>query len=132
LPAEPGGHLLLSRSALTVVLAFRVPLGIAVSRRKMEELTQGVTEQHILSEVRKGKQRSVGFTVTQRKGMAEVVQFLALSGNQIDYCINYIGNIWTVLMKENASAERPIIRPRSRRFLREPDGGRPERPRHAG
>jgi osmoprotectant transport system permease protein len=77
------------------------------------------TEQHILSEVMKEKLRSAGFIVNQRKGMAEGVQFLALRNNQIDCCINYTGNIWTVLMKEKESAERPIIRARVRRFLRE-------------
>ncbi|HEY7427750.1 MAG TPA: ABC transporter permease/substrate-binding protein, partial [Gemmataceae bacterium] len=77
------------------------------------------TEQHILCEVMKEKLRSAGFTVSQRKGMAEGVQFLALRGNQIDCCINYTGNIWTVLMKEKESVERSILRARVRRFLRE-------------
>jgi osmoprotectant transport system permease protein len=77
------------------------------------------TEQHILTEVIKEQLRSAGFTVTQQKGMAEGVQFLALRGNQIDCCINYTGNIWTVLMKEKESAERAILRARVRRFLRE-------------
>ncbi|HTU88655.1 MAG TPA: ABC transporter permease/substrate-binding protein [Gemmataceae bacterium] len=77
------------------------------------------TEQHILSEVMKEKLRSAGFTVNQRKGMAEGVQFLALRGNQIDCCINYTGNIWTVLMKEKEAAERPILRARVRQFLRQ-------------
>lgn len=77
------------------------------------------TEQHILCEVMKEKLRIAGFTVSQRKGMAEGVQFLALRGNQIDCCVNYTGNIWTVLMKEKESAERSILRERVRRFLRE-------------
>jgi osmoprotectant transport system permease protein len=77
------------------------------------------TEQHILTEVMKEKLRLAGFTVNQRKGMAEGVQFLALRGNQIDCCINYTGNIWTVLMKEKDSIERPILREEVRRFLRE-------------
>jgi len=51
------------------------------------------TEQHILVEVMREKLRLAGFTVNQRKGMAEGVQFLALRGNQIDCCINYTGNI---------------------------------------
>jgi osmoprotectant transport system permease protein len=63
--------------------------------------------------------RSAGYAVNQRKGMAEGVQFLALRGNQIDCCVNYTGNIWTVLMKEKESAQRPILRARVRRFLRE-------------
>ncbi|HZV05467.1 MAG TPA: ABC transporter permease/substrate-binding protein [Gemmataceae bacterium] len=77
------------------------------------------TEQHILTEVMKEQLRSAGFTVNQRKGMAEGVQFLALRGNQIDCCINYTGNIWTVLMKEKESAERSILRAKVRHFLRE-------------
>lgn len=77
------------------------------------------TEQHILSEVMKEKLRSAGFTVSQRKGMAEGIQFLALRGNQIDCCINYTGNIWTVLMKEKESVERPALRARVRQFLSE-------------
>jgi osmoprotectant transport system permease protein len=80
------------------------------------------TEQHILSEVMKEKLRRAGFTVNQRKGMAEGVQFLALRGSEIDCCINYTGNIWTVLMKEKASAQRSILRERVRRFLRESYG----------
>jgi osmoprotectant transport system permease protein len=75
------------------------------------------TEQHILSEVMKEKLRSAGFTVSQRKGMAEGVQFLALRGSQIDCCINYTGNIWTVLMKEKESVERSTLRARVRQFL---------------
>jgi osmoprotectant transport system permease protein len=77
------------------------------------------TEQHILTEVMKEKLRSAGFPVSQRKGMAEGVQFLALRGNQIDCCINYTGNIWTILMKEKEAAERQILRARVRQFLRE-------------
>ena len=77
------------------------------------------TEQHILSEVMKEKLRSAGLTVNQRKGMAEGVQFLALRGNQIDCCINYTGNIWAVLMKKKASADRQIIDDEVHRFLRE-------------
>lgn len=77
------------------------------------------TEQHILTEMMKEKLRLAGFTVTQRKGMSEGVQFLALRGNQIDCCINYTGNIWTVLMKEQQSVERSVLRAKVRRFLRE-------------
>jgi glycine betaine/choline ABC-type transport system substrate-binding protein len=80
------------------------------------------TEQHILVEVMKEKLRLAGFTVNQRKGMAEGVQFLALRGNQIDCCINYTGNIWTVLMKEKESVERSRLRTQVRRFLREQYG----------
>jgi osmoprotectant transport system permease protein len=77
------------------------------------------TEQHILVEVMKEQLHSAGFTVNQQKGMAEGVQFLALRDNQIDCCINYTGNIWTVLMKEKESAERSVLRARVHRFLQE-------------
>jgi osmoprotectant transport system permease protein len=77
------------------------------------------TEQHILAEVMQEHLRSAGFTVRQGKGMAEGVQFLALRGNRIDCCINYTGNIWAVLMKEKASALRPVIYEKVCRFLRE-------------
>jgi osmoprotectant transport system permease protein len=77
------------------------------------------TEQHILTEVLKERLRSAGFTVEQRKGMGEGVQFLALGGNQIDCCVNYTGNIWAVLMKEKESAERQNLYERVSRFLRE-------------
>jgi osmoprotectant transport system permease protein len=76
------------------------------------------TEQHILSEVMKEKLRSAGLAVNQRKGMAEGVQFLALRGNQIDCCVNYTGNIWAVLMKKKASADRQTIYDEVSRFLR--------------
>ncbi len=77
------------------------------------------TEQHILCEVLKEKLQSAGFTVEQRKGMGEGVQFLALRGSQIDCCVNYTGNIWAVLMKQKESAERQILYEKVNRFLRE-------------
>jgi osmoprotectant transport system permease protein len=77
------------------------------------------TEQHILTEMLKEKLRSAGFTVDQRKGMSEGVQFLALRGNQIDCCVNYTGNIWAVLMKEKEPAERQRLYEKVTSFLRE-------------
>jgi osmoprotectant transport system permease protein len=77
------------------------------------------TEQHILNEVLAEKLRSAGFTVTQRKGMSEGIQFLALRGNRIDCCINYTGNIWAVLMKRKEPADRQVLYDEVVRFLRE-------------
>jgi osmoprotectant transport system permease protein len=76
------------------------------------------TEQHILAELMKEKLRSAGLAVNQRRGTAEGVQFLALRGNQIDCCVNYTGNIWAVLMRKKASADRPTIDAEVSRFLR--------------
>lgn len=80
------------------------------------------TEQYILSEVLKEKLHAAGFTVSQRKGMAEGVQFLALRGEQIDCCVNYTGNIWVVLMKRKESADREVIFDEACRFLKEQYG----------
>lgn len=76
------------------------------------------TEQHILTELMKEKLQAAGLTVSQRKGMAEGVQFLALRGNQIDCCVNYTGNIWAVLMKETESADRGVLYEKVCDFLR--------------
>src|SRR4051794_40733382 len=52
------------------------------------------TEQHVLSEVMRGRLESAGFTVDQRQGMGETIQFLALRSSKIDCCVNYTGNVW--------------------------------------
>lgn len=80
------------------------------------------TEQHILSEVLKSKLESAGFTVDQRQGMSEGVQFLALRRGKIDCCVNYSGNIWAVLMKRTDSADRKTIYEETSRYLLEEQG----------
>src|SRR5262249_54284594 len=69
------------------------------------------TEQHILSELLKGQLEQDGFSVDQRRGMSEGIQFDslftskkdlglldALFAGKIDCCVNYTGNIWVLLM----------------------------------
>src|SRR5207249_10141888 len=80
------------------------------------------TEQHILSEVLKAKLEEAGFTVDQRQGMSEGVQFLALRRGKIDCCVNYTGNIWAVLMKRTDSASREEVYDETSRFLHEEYG----------
>lgn len=80
------------------------------------------TEQHILSEVLRADLEAAGFPVTQRPGMAEGVQFLALRGGKIDCCVNYSGNIWSILMKRTDSAPRQEVFEATSRFLRDEYG----------
>jgi osmoprotectant transport system permease protein len=75
------------------------------------------TEQHILSEVLKANLEAAGFTVDQRPGMSEGVQFLALRRGTIDCCVNYSGNIWAVLMKRSDTADRHKVYDETSRFL---------------
>jgi osmoprotectant transport system permease protein len=80
------------------------------------------TEQHILSEVLKSKLQAAGFAVDQRRGMSEGVQFLALRLGRIDCCVNYTGNIWTILMKRKDRLARQEVYEEARRYLREQYG----------
>src|SRR5262249_9216298 len=57
------------------------------------------TEQHILSELLTKELTGAGFEVDQRKGMGETIQFEALCRGQIDCCVDYSGNVWSVVMK---------------------------------
>lgn len=57
------------------------------------------TEQHILSELLRGTLDGAGFTVDQRKGMGETIEFDSLRAGHIDCYVDYTGNIWTTLMK---------------------------------
>jgi osmoprotectant transport system permease protein len=80
------------------------------------------TEQHILTEVLKADLEAAGFLVDQRQGIAEGVQFLALRRGKIDCCVNYSGNIWSVLMRRRDSATRAEVYEATSRFLREEFG----------
>ncbi len=77
------------------------------------------TEQHILSEVLKGTLTAANFTVDQRKGMGESIQFLSLRDGSVDCCVNYTGNIWTTLMKRRDVADPATTLEETSRFLRD-------------
>jgi osmoprotectant transport system permease protein len=77
------------------------------------------TEQHILSEVIKGTLPAADFTVDQRKGMGESIQFLSLRDGSIDCCVNYTGNVWSTLMKRRDVADRATTLDETSRYLRE-------------
>jgi osmoprotectant transport system permease protein len=80
------------------------------------------TEQHILSEVLRSRLQAAGFAVDQRRGMSEGVQFLALRLGRIDCCVNYTGNIWTILMKRKGVATREEVYEEASRYLQEQYG----------
>jgi osmoprotectant transport system permease protein len=58
------------------------------------------TEQHILNEVLAQHLEAAGFRPDQRTGMSEGIQFKGLIHDDIECMVNYSGNIWTLVMKE--------------------------------
>jgi osmoprotectant transport system permease protein len=62
------------------------------------------TEQHILNEVVSQQLAASGFRTDQRTGMSEGVQFRGLFSGQVDCMVNYSGNIWVLIMKQERSA----------------------------
>jgi osmoprotectant transport system permease protein len=67
------------------------------------------TEQHVLSEVLKRHLQSAGFTVEQRKGMGETIEFASLCAGDIDCYVDYSGNVWTTLMKRTDFKDRQTV-----------------------
>jgi osmoprotectant transport system permease protein len=67
------------------------------------------TEQHILSEVLKRDLQSAGFTVEQRKGMGETIEFDSLCAGEIDCYVDYSGNIWATVMKRTDFKDRQTV-----------------------
>lgn len=57
------------------------------------------TEQHILTEVLKGRLERSGFSVDQRRGMGESIEWMSLCSGHIDCYVDYSGNIWATVMK---------------------------------
>lgn len=57
------------------------------------------TEQYVLSEVLKGRLERAGFSVDQRRGMGESIEWMSLCAGKIDCYIDYSGNIWATVMK---------------------------------
>ncbi|HEY7153179.1 MAG TPA: ABC transporter permease/substrate-binding protein [Gemmataceae bacterium] len=80
------------------------------------------TEQHILSEVLKQHLQSVGFTVEQRKGMGETIEFDSLRAGEIDCYVDYSGNIWATLMKRKDFKDRQTILSEITDYLRDRHG----------
>jgi osmoprotectant transport system permease protein len=77
------------------------------------------TEQHILSDVLGQTLSARAFTVDQRRGMGESIQFLSLRDGSIDCCVNYTGSIWATLMKRRDVVDRTTTLEATTRFLSE-------------
>jgi osmoprotectant transport system permease protein len=67
------------------------------------------TEQHILSEVLKRHLQSAVFTVEQRKGMGETIEFDSLCASEIDCYVDYSGNIWATVMRRKDFKDRQSV-----------------------
>lgn len=80
------------------------------------------TEQHILSELLKAHLQSAGFTVEQRKGMGETIEFESLKAGEIDCYVDYSGNIWTTVMKRTDFADRQTVLKEVTVYLRDRHG----------
>jgi osmoprotectant transport system permease protein len=80
------------------------------------------TEQHVLSEVLRGRLQAAGFTVRPRKGMGETVEFESLRAGEIDCYVDYSGNIWTTLMKRADFKDRPAVLSEIEEYLRTQHG----------
>ncbi len=81
------------------------------------------TEQHVLSEVLKGRLEHAGFSVDQRRGMGESIEWMALCGSKIDAYVDYSGNIWaTVMKRKDPPADPGRALQEIRNYLREKHG----------
>lgn len=81
------------------------------------------TEQHILSEVLKGRLERAGFLVDQHKGMGESIEWMSLCSGKIDCYVDYSGNIWTTVMKRtDQPADSEQVLEEIRQYLLEKHG----------
>jgi osmoprotectant transport system permease protein len=80
------------------------------------------TEQHILSDVVAAHLKAGGFTVEQRKGMGETIQFEALKQGTIDCYVDYSGNVWVEVMKRTDTQDRRTVLEEMTRYLRAEHG----------
>ena len=80
------------------------------------------TEQHILAEVLKETLHDAGFSVDQRKGMGESIEFASLCAGHIDCYVDYTGNIWTTLMKRTEPRDPATTLREVSAYLREQHG----------
>jgi osmoprotectant transport system permease protein len=81
------------------------------------------TEQHILSEVLKGRLERSGFSVEQHKGMGESIEWMSLCAGKIDCYVDYSGNIWaTVMKRKDPPADRQQALAEIKEYLSEKYG----------
>lgn len=80
--------------------------------------THDHTEQYVLAEVLRDRLSAAGFTVDQRKGMAQKVTLESLRGGGLDCGVDYTGNLWATVMKRTDAADRATVLRETSDFLR--------------
>ncbi|HPM84021.1 MAG TPA: ABC transporter permease/substrate-binding protein [Candidatus Anammoximicrobium sp.] len=80
------------------------------------------TEQHVLNEVLAQHLIAAGFRPDRRTGMSEGIQFKGLFHSDIDCIVNYSGNIWTLVMKEDEFVSPAESERRITQYLRQKHG----------
>jgi osmoprotectant transport system permease protein len=80
--------------------------------------THDYTEQYVLAEVLRDRLTTAGFSVDQRKGMAQKVTLESLTRGGIDCCVEYTGNLWATVMKRTDAADRATVQREVADFLR--------------
>src|SRR5262249_9066383 len=71
----------------------------------------------------KGRLERNGFSVDQRRGMMESIEWMALCSGQIDCYVDYSGNIWaTVMKRKDPPADRQQALEEIRTYLAEKHG----------
>jgi osmoprotectant transport system permease protein len=80
------------------------------------------TEQYILSHVLANRLEAAGFQADQRDGMSSGIQMEALRRNQVDCCVVYTGDVWSLHMKEPGIADRDTTLARVTKYLNEDFG----------
>ncbi len=80
------------------------------------------TEQHVLNEVLAQHLIAAGFRPDRRTGMSEGIQFKGLFHSDIDCIVNYSGNIWTLVMKEDEFVSPAESERRITQYLRQQHG----------
>jgi osmoprotectant transport system permease protein len=81
------------------------------------------TEQHILTEVLKGRLERCGFSADQRRGMGESIEWMSLCSGNIDCYVDYTGNIWaTVMKRKDPPADRHAAMEEIETYLRKEHG----------
>jgi osmoprotectant transport system permease protein len=107
---------------IVVALSFPLSQRIAAGSDTIVVGSGPFTEQHILNDVLADRLRARGFSVEQRKGMGETIQFEALRNGTIDCYVDYSGNLWSLVLKRLDIADRQTTITEITSFLQKRDG----------
>lgn len=109
---------------VVIVLSAAIPINqrLAQGHERVVVGSGPFTEQHILNDLLADRLRARGFTVEQRKGMGETIQFEALRHGEIDVYVDYSGNLWSLVLKKSDIADRESTIQEITEFLAQRDG----------